>query len=164
MDTLVEMQGICKSFGPVSVLRDVSFCLKAGEIHALMGENGAGKSTLMKVLTGIYPSDAGEIRVQGRSVDIRGPKHAEMLGIAIIHQELNLIPELSVADNMFLGRELTIGRTGILRHREMRRRTREYLARLNVLDIDRTVKPAACRSGSSKWWKSPAHCHWMPGC
>ena len=143
MDTLVEMQGICKSFGPVSVLRDVSFCLKAGEIHALMGENGAGKSTLMKVLTGIYPSDAGEIRVQGRSVDIRGPKHAEMLGIAIIHQELNLIPELSVADNMFLGRELTIGRTGILRHREMRRRTREYLARLNVLDID-----PDCEAGS----------------
>lgn len=143
MDTLVEMQGICKSFGPVSVLRDVSFCLKAGEIHALMGENGAGKSTLMKVLTGIYPSDAGEIRVQGRTVDIRGPKHAEMLGIAIIHQELNLIPELSVADNMFLGRELTIGRTGILRHREMRRRTREYLARLNVLDID-----PDCEAGS----------------
>ena len=69
MDTLVEMQGICKSFGPVSVLRDVSFCLKAGEIHALMGENGAGKSTLMKVLTGIYKKDSGTITYEGKEVE-----------------------------------------------------------------------------------------------
>ncbi|WP_373280384.1 sugar ABC transporter ATP-binding protein [Microvirgula aerodenitrificans] len=134
--TLVDMRGICKSFGPVEVLRDVAFSLCAGEIHALMGENGAGKSTLMKILTGIHAADAGEIRINGQPAVVRGTRQAEKLGIAIIHQELNLIPELSVTENLFLGRELTFAGTGILRHGEMRRRASVALARLNVTGID----------------------------
>jgi len=137
MSTLIEMTGISKSFGKVNVLKNVSFSLKKGEIHALMGENGAGKSTLMKILTGIYPKDAGTIRVRGQEVEMNHPKEAEQMGIAVIHQELNIIPQLTVMENMFLGRDLCYGRTGILRTREMKKKTREYLAQLGVhLDPD----------------------------
>nr|WP_328698610.1 sugar ABC transporter ATP-binding protein [Craterilacuibacter sinensis] len=140
MSTLVEMSGIAKSFGPVTVLKDVAFSLSAGEIHALMGENGAGKSTLMKILTGLYQADAGSIRVAGEAVDIRNPRQAEALGIAIMHQELNLIPELSVAENLFLGREQTLGFSGILNAGRMRALAKEYLSRLAVeLDPDAEV-------------------------
>lgn len=132
MNTLIEMTGIDKSFGKVNVLKNVSFSLEKGEIHALMGENGAGKSTLMKILTGIYTKDAGDIRVRGQEVEIGSPKEAEQLGIAVIHQELNIIPQLTVMENMFLGRDLCYGKTGILRTREMKQRTREYLNRLGV--------------------------------
>ncbi|NDV11583.1 sugar ABC transporter ATP-binding protein [Crenobacter caeni] len=139
LSTLVEMRGIAKSFGPVNVLKDVAFSLAAGEIHALMGENGAGKSTLMKILTGLYRADAGQIAVAGETVNIRDPKHAESLGIAIMHQELNLIPELTVAENLFLGREKTVG-AGLLDMGTMRRLSREYLSRLAVeLDPDAEV-------------------------
>ena len=131
---LIKMQGINKSFGPVKVLEGVDFELERGEIHALMGENGAGKSTLMKILTGIYPSDAGQIFVDGREVHVHSPKEAEALGIAIIHQELNLIRELSVMDNMFLGREKSRG--GMLKSAEMRALCREYLALLGITNID----------------------------
>ncbi|CEH31731.1 D-ribose transporter ATP-binding protein [Aneurinibacillus migulanus] len=132
MNTLIEMTGIDKSFGKVNVLKNVSFSLEKGEIHALMGENGAGKSTLMKILTGIYTKDAGNIKVRGQEVEIGSPKEAEQLGIAVIHQELNIIPQLTVMENMFLGRDLCYGKTGILRTREMKQRTREYLGRLGV--------------------------------
>jgi len=136
--SLIEMSGIAKSFGPVSVLRGVSFQLVPGEVHALMGENGAGKSTLMKILTGLYRADAGEIRVDGRPVTMKNPKQAEGLGIAIIHQELNLIPELTVTENLFLGRELT--RLGVLNRAEMRRLAVDYLARLGCrIDPDAEV-------------------------
>lgn len=127
--TLVHMHDISKSFGPVSVLRNVSFELRPGEIHALMGENGAGKSTLMKILTGLYQADGGSIEVNGQAVDIRNTRQAEQLGIAIIHQELNLIRELSVAENLFLGREKT-GFGGILKRKEMFNLARSYLSHL----------------------------------
>jgi ribose transport system ATP-binding protein len=132
MSTLIKMAGISKSFGKVNVLKDVSFSLEKGEVHALMGENGAGKSTLMKILTGIYPKDTGTIQVRGQEVEINSPKEAEQMGIAVIHQELNIIPQLTVAENMFLGRDLCYGKTGILRTREMKKKTREYLERLKV--------------------------------
>lgn len=132
MNTLIEMKGISKAFGKVSVLKDVSFSLEKGEIHALMGENGAGKSTLMKILTGIYQKDEGSIRVRGQEVNVSSPKEAEQLGIAVIHQELNIIPQLTVMENMFLGRDLCYGRTGILRTREMKKRTQAYLEKLGV--------------------------------
>src|SRR5277367_3250991 len=96
----VIMQGIGKAFGPVRVLEGVDFRIGAGEIHALMGENGAGKSTLMKILSGVYQADAGEILVDGRAVQIRSTGDAERAGIAIIHQELNLIPQLTVMENL----------------------------------------------------------------
>lgn len=135
MEYLVEMSGISKSFSTVQVLKDAAFRLKPGEIHALMGENGAGKSTLMKILTGVYKADAGVIKVKGREMAFADPTEAERYGVAIIHQELNIIPKLTVAENMFLGRQLTYGKTGILREKEMARLTREYLGRLTV-DLD----------------------------
>jgi ribose transport system ATP-binding protein len=101
----VEMTGITKAFAGVRALDQCSFELRPGEVHALMGENGAGKSTLMKVLAGVYPRDAGEIRIDGRPVDIASPRAAQALGIGIIHQELNLMPHLSAAQNIFIGRE-----------------------------------------------------------
>src|SRR5689334_13505731 len=103
--TVLVASGISKSFGGVSALADVSFDLQSGEVHALMGENGAGKSTLMKILSGVYPDYAGNIQLGGRTVAFGNVREAEAEGIAIIHQELNLVPELTVSDNIFLGRE-----------------------------------------------------------
>src|ERR1700729_1182935 len=102
----LEMQHISKSFGGVRALRDVSLIAPAGEVHALCGENGAGKSTLMKVLAGAITEYDGEIRLEGRPVRFSGPREAEDAGIRIIYQELNLVPQLTVADNIFLGREM----------------------------------------------------------
>ncbi len=116
---LMELRGICKSFPGVNALTDVSFQIRRGRIHMLLGENGAGKSTLMKVLSGVYAADAGEMRHNGRPVAIRSPADARRLGIALIAQEFSLVPHLSVARNIFLGREpagalpLTIDRRAI---------------------------------------------------
>jgi ribose transport system ATP-binding protein len=104
-DLLVEMTGISKSFPGVHALDGAQFELRPGEVHALVGENGAGKSTLMKVLAGIYKRDAGTIRVKGAEVDIPTPRAAQDLGIAMIHQELNLAGHLTVAQNIYIGRE-----------------------------------------------------------
>jgi ribose transport system ATP-binding protein len=104
-EPLVAMEGIDKSFPGVHALDGCRFELRAGEVHALVGENGAGKSTLMKVLAGVYGRDAGRIRVRGQEVDIASPRAAQSLGISIIHQELNLMPHLTVAQNIFIGRE-----------------------------------------------------------
>ncbi len=106
---LVEMEGISKSFPGVQALDNCRFALRRGEVHALCGENGAGKSTLMKVLSGIYPKDAGRILFKGREVEIPTPRVARDLGISMIHQELNLMPHLTVAQNIFIGRERTRG-------------------------------------------------------
>ena len=101
----MAMRGIGKSFAGIPVLKDVDFAVKPGEIHALMGENGAGKSTLMKIAGGIYPDYEGEIRLKGEPVRFHGPRDATRHGIAVIHQELNLVPGMTVAENIFLGRE-----------------------------------------------------------
>lgn len=129
---LLEMKGIHKSFPGVKVLEDVQFSLQAGELHALMGENGAGKSTLMKILGGIYSKDSGETSVKGELYEIDSTKKATALGISIIHQELNLIPYLTVMENMFLGREFTYGRTKFVNWRKMREETAKYLSLLNI--------------------------------
>jgi ribose transport system ATP-binding protein len=131
---LVSMKKISKAFGPVKVLEGVDFELEGGEIHALVGENGAGKSTLMKILGGVYHADEGTIERDDRPVAIRGTRDAQRHGIAIIHQELNLIPQLSVIDNLFLGREKHKG--GVLDSRGMQALALEYLARLGVKSID----------------------------
>ncbi|TCV92861.1 ribose ABC transporter ATP-binding protein [Luteibacter rhizovicinus] len=131
---LIRMEGIHKAFGPVKVLEGVDFELLSGEVHALMGENGAGKSTLMKILTGIYAPDEGRILVDGKPVTITTPADAERYGIAIIHQELNLIPSLTIADNLFLGRELH--RFGLLDRKAMRERAKEWLARIGMSALD----------------------------
>ncbi|MGV7213319.1 sugar ABC transporter ATP-binding protein [Bradyrhizobium sp. UFLA05-112] len=130
---LLEVRGISKSFGAVRALQDVDFTLRAGEIHALLGENGAGKSTLIKVITGVFPRDAGIVRLGGVEVAPRSSKAALEAGIATVYQEVNLLPNLSVAQNLFLDRQPM--RFGIVREGEMRRRAKALLAEFG-LDID----------------------------
>lgn len=132
------MSGIGKRFGTVQALEGVELSLCQGEIHALMGENGAGKSTLIKVLTGAESCDSGQILFDGKPIHPRSPREAEELGISTVYQEVNLIPMLSVTDNILLGREPTRG--GLLRTGEMKRRAREALARLGLeLDLNRPL-------------------------
>jgi len=104
-EDLLDARGIVKSFGVVQALKGVSFSVRAGEVHGLMGENGAGKSTLIKILTGMHPPSSGEILLDGEPVRFGSPREARLAGVAAVYQEINLIPERSVAENMFLGRE-----------------------------------------------------------
>jgi simple sugar transport system ATP-binding protein len=103
---IVTMKGIYKSFVGVRALQDVDFTLNRGEIHALVGENGAGKSTLIKVMTGVEQPDAGTIMINQEKMTIRSPQHAQDVGISTVYQETNLCPDLSVAENILIGREL----------------------------------------------------------
>lgn len=127
---IVELQHINKAFPGVRALDDVSFYLKSGEVMALLGENGAGKSTLMKILSGVYTRDNGEIRIFGKRVDELTPKKAQEIGVAIIHQELNLCMHLTVAENIFLAREII--HSGILSDREMNKQAKVFLNKLNI--------------------------------
>lgn len=104
MEEILAMEHITKTYPGVKALDDVSISFIQGEVHAVMGENGAGKSTLMKILNGMIPADSGDIRFHGEKVAIRNPRDARALGIAMIHQELNPIKDLTVAENMFVGR------------------------------------------------------------
>src|SRR5260370_24331918 len=127
------MEGIDKSFPGVHALDNCNFELRAGEVHALCGENGAGKSTLMKVLAGIYPKDSGRILIKGVEVDIPTPRAARDLGISIIHQELSLMRHLTVAQNIYIGREPRSGPLNfLLDDRRMNVETQELLDRLNI--------------------------------
>ncbi|MDD9194587.1 ribose ABC transporter ATP-binding protein RbsA [Aliivibrio sp. S3MY1] len=128
---ILELNGIEKAFPGVKALDGACLNVYPGKVMALMGENGAGKSTLMKSLTGIYAMDAGEIRYEGKAVNFNGPKHSQESGISIIHQELNLIPELTIAENIFLGREKTNAFGGI-KWAEMYSDADALLKRLNV--------------------------------
>ena len=105
-ETMIEMRGISKAFPGVQALRDCSLEVRQGEVHALLGENGAGKSTLMKILTGIYQADAGEVFFNGRKTKITSVLDARALGITMIHQELNLLSNLTIAQNIFIGKEI----------------------------------------------------------
>ncbi|SDE10531.1 inositol transport system ATP-binding protein [Paenibacillus sp. UNCCL117] len=130
-DTVLEMTGISKTFHGVKALSEVSLRVRRGEVHALMGENGAGKSTLMKILTGLVKPDEGEIRFQGERVRIDTPQQALALGIAMIHQELSPIPDMTIAENIFLGREPM--RAGLfLDRRRLHRQTRELLEQFDL--------------------------------
>ncbi|MBB4362603.1 ribose transport system ATP-binding protein [Bradyrhizobium sp. CIR18] len=130
-DPILEMRGVSKSFFGIKALRAVDLTVYAGEIHALMGENGAGKSTLMKILSGAYrPDPGGEIRIEGHPVRIEGPLGGRAAGISIIYQELSLAPNLSVAENIYLGRE--ISRTGLLARGAMREAVGPILKRLGA--------------------------------
>ncbi len=132
----VEMFKINKSFSGVHVLKDIDFHVKKGEVHALMGENGAGKSTLIKILSGVYTRSSGTVKVKSEEVAFTNTKEAEEQGINIIHQELNIIPHLTVAQNMFLGKELTYGKLGVLNKKAMKKATLTSLKELGVTNID----------------------------
>lgn len=136
-EPLLQMCGIVKEFPGVKALNQVDFTLLKGEIHALLGENGAGKSTLMKVLSGVYRKDGGEIKLDGKSIEITGPRQAQNLGIGIIHQEMNLVPALTVMENVFLGRE-PHKLLGFVDKQQMYKETSEVLNRLGS-----EIKPEA---------------------
>lgn len=135
---ILEMEGITKAFPGVKALDRVDFVCAQGTIHALVGENGAGKSTLMKVLAGAYRPDAGTIMIRGEPVRFSSPREAQQAGISIIYQEFNLIPELDVAENVFLGRE-PLKRRGFIDRNELYRRAEKLLAGLGA-DIDLYAK------------------------
>lgn len=132
-DVILTMKGIDKSFPGVHALKEVDFDLRKGEVHALMGENGAGKSTLMKVLTGIYGKDSGTITFEGKEVNFATPREAQDAGIAIVHQELNMMNHLTVAQNIFIGREKMNGK--LINDKKMNEEANKLFARLNI-DID----------------------------
>ncbi len=138
---LLAMSGIGKSFVGVEVLRDVDLELTAGEIHAVVGENGAGKSTLMKILAGVHAPDAGTIRIDGEEVAFGHPQAAQAAGVGVVYQEFNLLPERSVAENVFVGREPT--RRGLVDRRGMERTTAELLEDLGATSFGPRSRVAA---------------------
>ncbi len=129
-EALLRATHISKAFSGVQALSDVSFDLAEGEVHALLGENGAGKSTLMKIISGVYIKDEGDIFIRGQKVEIHSPSRAQELGIGIIHQELNLCGHLTVAENIFLGREKTT--LGLTNNKDQNKMAQELLDHLNV--------------------------------
>ncbi|MER8806834.1 sugar ABC transporter ATP-binding protein [Mesorhizobium australicum] len=147
-DIVLSAEHISKSFGGITALVDVGFELRRGEVHALMGENGAGKSTLMKILSGVYTGYEGRVSVDGRPVGFAGVRDAEDAGIAIIHQELNLVPELSVADNIFLGREKLIA--GLIVDRKASSRAASALLRRLGIELDPDARVGALRVGEQQ--------------
>ncbi|AWC22783.1 sugar ABC transporter ATP-binding protein [Aminobacter sp. P9b] len=135
---LLEVENVRKEFPGVVALDNVQLRLKRGSVHALMGENGAGKSTLMKIVAGIYTPDSGSFKLRGEDINLRGPLDALEHGIAMIHQELNLMAPMSVAENIWIRRE-PLTRLGFVDHGQMRRKTAELFKRLNI-DIDPDVQ------------------------
>ncbi|MFC4335511.1 sugar ABC transporter ATP-binding protein [Salininema proteolyticum] len=136
MPPIIRMKGVSKSFTGVAALDGVDLTLRAGEVHALMGENGAGKSTLVKALTGVHRPDSGTVELDGRPVSFHHPREAQEAGIATVYQEVNLTENLTVAENLFAGREPRLG--PFIRFRAMRKRAEEALARVG-LDLDVTA-------------------------
>lgn len=137
---VLEMRDITKRFPGVLALNKAQLSLKPGEVHCLLGENGAGKSTLMKILAGAQPGDTGEILISGTAVNITSPHHAQQLGVSMIYQEFNLSPYLSVAENIFLGREPRLGKTPFINWTKMYADAREILGRIRVdLDVRKPV-------------------------
>ena len=135
---LLSMKRITKTFPGVKALSTVDFRLFKGEVHAIMGQNGAGKSTLVKVLTGVHPQDSGEILLEGKPIRPDSPLAAQRLGISTVYQEINLCPNLSVAENIFAGRQPV--RFGRIDWKEMARKSEEILKRLNlVIDVTQVL-------------------------
>lgn len=147
---LLQLHGVHKRFPGVHALKGVDFTVYPGEIHALLGENGAGKSTLIKIIAGVYSPDAGELYFDGAPVRFAGPKDAQRLGIDTIHQELSLYPELSVAENIFMGHApmRRLGPLAVIDWQQMRRRARELLAQLDVHDLDVSGKVGTLSVGN----------------
>jgi ribose transport system ATP-binding protein len=142
---ILELEGIGKSFGGVLALDGVDFALAEGEVHGLIGENGAGKSTLMKIISGVHTDYTGIMRLGGRPVRFRSTRDALAAGIGMVHQELSIVPSLSVAENVFLGVQ-PVGRLGTVRWRAMAAEAREHLERLGI-DVDPTAEAGALPLG-----------------
>lgn len=138
-NTILKVEGICKQFGGIFALKDINFELGKGEVHALLGENGAGKSTLIKILAGIYNADNGRIFVNGEEHMMQGVADSQAYGISVIHQELCLVPDMSIAGNMFLGRESTYGKSSFINCRDMNKKAETVLHSLG-LDIPASTK------------------------
>jgi ABC-type sugar transport system ATPase subunit len=150
MEFAVEMKGICKSFGGVQALKNVDLELRQGEIMGIVGDNGAGKSTLMKILSGAYQADKGEIYIFGKQVEIHSPLDSFKQGISMIYQDLALFNNLDVAHNIFAGRELVRGPLGItLNKKDMYRRAEELIKDLRV-DIKSPKLNVARMSGGQR--------------
>ncbi len=150
MTALLELTNISKSFPGVKALEDVHFSIDAGQVHALVGENGAGKSTLIKVISGVHPADSGTIHMDGELVRFRSPHEAQAHGIATMYQELSLYPELTVAENIFMGHSpmRKAGPAEVIDWGEMNRRAREILESLNIHDMDVQRKVGALNVGN----------------
>jgi inositol transport system ATP-binding protein len=144
---LLEVEGVRKAFPGVVALDNVQFRLRRGSVHALMGENGAGKSTLMKIIAGIYTPDEGEFRLRGQKICLDSPLSALENGIAMIHQELNLMPFMTVAENIWIRREPRT-RLGFVDHRSTRCRSTSI----------RRSRRKRSRSPAARWSRSPRRC------
>src|ERR1022692_2888714 len=128
---LLECRNVTKRFPGVQALTDVNLNVEAGEVHALVGQNGAGKSTLVKCITGVHPPDEGDVVFEGQAIHTFGPKHVYDLGIAVVYQRMQLLPWLTVAENVLLGQMPTTART-VVNRREANRVTRELLGRFRL--------------------------------
>lgn len=136
---LMEITGVSKSFPGVKALSNISLTIYPGRVHVLLGENGAGKSTLIKIISGIYTRDAGSIKLKGRDVNFQNTRESLAAGISVIHQELSVIPDLTVAENIFLGKEPKIGKTGFIDRKKMVRETEKLLQAIGVKINPRAV-------------------------
>ena len=146
---LLEVENVRKAFPGVLALDNVSFRLKRGHVHALMGENGAGKSTLMKIIAGIYTPDSGSFKLKGQEIKLTSPLDALRYGIAMIHQELNLMNPMTVAENVWIRRE-PLNVFGLVRHEEMRKRTQALFERLDIPIDPRKRRCATSRSPTGR--------------
>jgi D-xylose transport system ATP-binding protein len=147
-EPILELRGINKSFGPVHVLHDVDFTVRAGEVTALVGDNGAGKSTLVKSIAGIHPIDSGDVLFEGQPVHIHGPREAAQYGIEVVYQDLALAENLDIVQNMFLGRER--GKWGLLDEADMEQAARKTLASLSVRTVKSVRTPVSSLSGGQR--------------
>ena len=159
---IVEMKGICKSFGGVQALRNVDLELRRGEIMGMVGDNGAGKSTLMKILSGAYQADEGEIFIDGQKAHIHNPQDAFNLGIGMIYQDLALFNNLDVARNIFIGRELVRGPFNLFMDKKrMYKRAEDVIRDLRV-----DIKSPKYECGAHVRWSTPdgrlCSCHRIP--
>ena len=143
---VLQAEGLTKSFGVVKALQQVDLDVRPGSLHAVIGHNGAGKSTLMNLLSGVYTPDSGQVRIMGKSVRFTSPREALNLGVSMVHQELSIIPDLDVAENMFLGRE-PLSALGTIRRQELYHNTERLLAELN-LDVSAHTRCSALSVGA----------------
>ena len=147
-EPILELRGINKSFGPVHVLHDVDFTVRAGEVTALVGDNGAGKSTMVKSIAGIHPIDSGDVLFEGQPVHIHSPREAAEYGIEVVYQDLALCENLDIVQNMFLGRER--GKYGLLDEADMEQAARKTLASLSVRTVKSVRTSVASLSGGQR--------------